>query len=221
MATRPRSARLLTAAAALALASAAPAAAQRIDPNRVIDLSVSTPSGVLTSTVREGGSLRLVLAHTDEYVMMPRAADRAGTKVLLTVYRGTAEQPATRRVVETVELRKGTAVRLRSNAAIQVVVDAVRHSPPTAQAAATTRPVSFRPAALLRAAFQNDQCCVACGPDVACACGVRMWCGSCCMPGCCQPLGTGEPVVEQFAQFLGVGCGSFAPATRTGAIAMR
>jgi hypothetical protein len=206
------------AASVLALAAVmgtAPAAdAQRIDPSRVIDVSMDLGTQTLSAAIREGGSFKLVLHDRDQYEFVPVVLDAAKRKVTFAVYRGLKDQPSTRSMVERVEMTVGTPGRLRSNREISLVVDGIRAAPQPAQA--PRRPVSFRISDVIRAAVQSDQCCVCCGGACACACGVKMSCGSCCMAGCCDtgpiaPVGAVD-AGGQFAAFFGTGCGKSFPA---------
>jgi len=201
-------------ALAAAMGTALPAGAQRIDPNRVIDVSMDLGTQTLSAAIREGGSFKLVLHDRDQYEFVPVVLDAAKRKVTFAVYRGLKDQPSTRSMVERVEMTIGTPGRLRSNREISLVVDGIRAAPPPAEA--PRRPVSFRISDVIRAAVQNDQCCVCCGGACACACGVRMSCGSCCMAGCCDtgpiaPVGAVD-AGGQFAAFFGTGCGKSFPA---------
>lgn len=193
----------------LALAAAlgpAPAAGQRVDPDRVIDVSMDLGTQTLSAAIREGGTFNLVLHDRDEYEFAPVVLDARGRKVTFAVYKGVKGQPSTRALAERIELAVGTPARLRTNGQISLVVDGIR-SVPAQPAAPTRRPVSFRPTDVMRAALQDpDQCCVCCGAACACACGVKMSCGSCCMPGCCDQAPPIAPVTSadatrQYAAF--------------------
>jgi hypothetical protein len=186
---------LLSVAAALL---ASPATGQRVDPNRVFDLTLQVDEQVMSATVREGGAFNLTLRRTDEYRLVP-VANRGG--VTMAVYRGTAGQPSTIRIVERVQLAVGRPVTLRTNPAFTLVVDQIRSAPPQAQGIAQPRAISFTLAASWRRVAQDGNCCVCCGDACACACGVKVACGSCCMPGCCgiiQP--TANPAPEDREQ---------------------
>jgi len=202
----------------LALASALgplPAAGQRVDPNRVIDVSMDLGTQTLSAVIREGGSFNLVLHDRDEYDFVPVVLNSRGRKVTFAVYRGIKDQPSTRALVERIELAVRTPARLRTNAEISLVVDGIRTVPAQPSAPPARRRISFRPADVM-ALQQSDQCCVCCGS--ACACGVKMWCGNCCMPGCCDAAPPIAPVASadatrQFAAFFGTGCSKSFPAT--------
>lgn len=142
----------------------------------------------MSATVREGSALRLVIHDTAEVELVPVMARGGGDRVLLAVYRGTVDRPDTRRLDQRLELRVGVPATLRGEPRIGVVVDGVR------RVSAAPSPASFTSARGLRAPFstQPQNCCVCCGELCACACGVGMSCGSCCMPGCCpvEPTAT-------------------------------
>lgn len=182
--TRPL---LLVAAAAL---STQAGAAQRVDPNRVFDITLQVNGQVMTATVREGGTFRLTLHEVDEYRLVPVAGGNERT-VTLAVYRGTAGQPSTSRIVEHIQVAVGRSATLRTNPAFTLVVDGIRSAPP--RQAAAPQSISFAVSASWRRAVQSDNCCVCCGGACACACGVVMSCGSCCMPGCCSINETSAP----------------------------
>jgi hypothetical protein len=207
-----------------ALGAALPAGAQRIDPARVIDVSMDLGTQTLSAAIREGGSFKLVLHDRDQYEFVPVVLDAAKRKVTFAIYRGLKDQPATRGIVERVELTVGTPTRLRTNREISLVVDGIRSAPRPADA--PPRPVSFRFPDVVRAAVQGDQCCICCGGACACACGVKMYCGSCCMAGCCDtgPIRPNASLdaATQFAAFLGTGCaGAFPAAPARALIASR
>ena len=123
---------------AAAFLAAAPAAAQRVDARRVFDITVQLPQQVMQASIREGQPLKLTLGGTDEFQMVPVMSGSRG-EVTLAVYRGTANQPATRRLVERIALAVGTPASLRSHTGIQVVLDRVRQAAaPTAARASST-----------------------------------------------------------------------------------
>ncbi|HEV3052560.1 MAG TPA: hypothetical protein VGX50_19770 [Longimicrobium sp.] len=195
-----------------AVASVQPGAAQRVDPNRVYDVTVQAVGQIMSATIREGGMFRLTLDVTDEYRLVPIMAGGGGGTVTMAVYRGTSGQPSTSRIVERVELTVGRPVTLRSNPDLSLVIDRIRSAPPQRQAS-VPRTLSFTASASWRRAVQDDQCCVCCGRACGCACGVKMSCGSCCMSGCCpleqptaSPGGTDEESrrAALVASFLGV-----------------
>lgn len=113
----------------LAAATSVPAAAQRIDPQRVFDLTLQLPDQMMEASIREGQPLKLTLRGTDEFEMVPVMDDAGGQRITLAVYRAVANQPSTRRLVERVALTVGTPATLRSHSGIRVVVDGIRRGP--------------------------------------------------------------------------------------------
>lgn len=181
-------------AAVVAVLPGQDAFAQRVDPNRVFDITLDVNGQVMSATIRDGGMFRLTLHGTDEYRLVPVVAAPDGRTVTMAVYRGTAGQPSTSRIVERVELAVGRPATLRTNAEFTLVVDRIRSSPPQRQASMPVpQTISFAASASWRRAVQSDQCCVCCGGACACACGVSMSCGSCCMAGCCKVQVTSNP----------------------------
>lgn len=220
-----RSLRATIVAASMLLAI--PVSAQRVDPTRLFDLTVSSSGEIMTVSIREGGDFRLTVAQRDEYRFVPIAP--AGRRTItMAVYHGTAGQPTSSRIVERLELSIGVPATLRTSPNISLVVDRVRSVPRVAQAP-SPGPISFTAAASWRRTQGPDQCCVCCGVNCACACGVQMSCGSCCMGECCGRIkptsGPGAPEAERNARvaaFLGVeSCSRVFPATAGSAFASR
>lgn len=123
------------AAAALLAVGAwtAPAGAQqRIDPNRVFEVTVQLNGRMMNAVIREGGSLRLELAGRNEYHLRP-VLQAGSTRVLLAVWRGTLGEPQTQRVVERVVLAPGEPVSLRSAPSVRIVLDAISRANPREQ----------------------------------------------------------------------------------------
>jgi hypothetical protein len=175
------------------LVAAAPLDAQRIDPTRVFDLTLQADGQILSTTIREGGSFRLTVQQRIEYELVPVFRGEGRDRVTLAVYRAEVGAPESRTLAERVEIQVGVPATLRVEPSWQLVLDRVRTAPASGRTAAAS-PVAFLPgAALRRVVTGNDQCCVCCGNLCACACGVGMSCGSCCMPGCCQIEPTSNP----------------------------
>jgi hypothetical protein len=192
----------ITMAAVLAATclSAVPVPAQRVDPQRLFELTLQLPDQVMQATLREGQPLKLTLQGTDEFELIPVVDGRDERRVTLAVYRATANQPGTRRLAERMALTVGTPSTLRSHTGIQVVVDRIRRAPtPTA-----VRPAAFAPGRRLTTLVNPESCCVCCGQSCACACGVVMSCGSCCMAGCCGGGGGGGEMAA-YERYLGTG----------------
>ena len=197
-----------------------PVHAQRIDGHRLLDVSMDLGDQSLSATIREGGSFRVTLRETDEYVFVPVFPPGSPT-VTMAVYRGVANRPGTRHLVERLELTVGRAARLRTNGRVQVLVTGIRPGPAVASLELPpVKPASYRFVDAVRTALQpadQDQCCVCCGSACACACGVKMSCGSCCMPGCCGGGGASAPAgsrdaLARFVELFGSGCSRAFPA---------
>lgn len=193
---------LLT-ALVLAGVAVAPAAAQRIDPERVFDVTLEVNGQMMSAVIREGSFLRLTLHETDEYHLSPVLQQGRSGRVLLAVSLGTAGQPQSRRIVERLELSPGVPASLRSAPTLRIVVDAIRRADPRQSAAdqSARRSGAFQ----FASAAQDGSCCVCCEGACACACGVRMSCGHCCTAGCCDPMfPTGNdrtPILTASARF--------------------
>ena len=168
-----------------ALFLALPLTAQRVDPSRVMDVTLQLPTQVMSASIREGGAFNLTIQSTRvEYEFVPVMQGRNDRVVTMAIYRMTAGQRSTREIVERVSLVPGVPATLRTDPEITMVLDRVRNADGQTQA-------SFQPAAFAlpstaswRRVLQDGQCCVCCAGACACACGVRMSCGSCAMPGC-------------------------------------
>lgn len=224
---------LLVPALALGLAAtgATAAPAQRVNPTRLLDVTMDLGTQTLSAVIREGGSLRVIMYDRDEYELVPVVLDPAARKVAFAVYLGTKDQPDTRRMVERLGTRVGEVSRLRTNSQFSLVVDRIRTAPARTQPAAPIRRTSFRSADVWREVLQDpDQCCVCCGSSCACACGVIVSCGRCCMDECCDQMpppirpstsAEGEALAK-FAAFFGSGCDrGFAAGRAQGAVASR
>jgi hypothetical protein len=180
--------------------AAAPAAAQRIDPDRVIDLHVNAEADnrSFDGSVIEGGRFRMTFAGHGTYEIAPILVDAATNTFRLTIYSG-PEGAATGalREVEKVNARQGIAVAIRSMPAVSVIVDGTRRRSTTSQAPAqsTYRLASLGTSGLARPTTFDGECCVTCGNITVCGCAVSgMSCGSCCSDGCCKPK---QPVEEE------------------------
>lgn len=193
----------LLAALVLAGVAVAPAAGQRIDPDRIFDVTLEVNGQIMSAVIREGSFLRLTLRETDEYHLSPILQQGRSGRVLLAVSLGTAGQPQSRRIVERLELSPGVPASLRSAPTLRIVVDAIRRADPRESAAGRSdgRSAPFR----FASAAQDGSCCVCCEGACACACGVRMSCGHCCTAGCCDPMfptsRDGTPFVTGPARF--------------------
>ena len=192
-----------------ALLLALPATAQRVNSSRVVDVTLQLPTQVMSASIREGGAFNLTFESPRvEYEFVPVMQGRNNEAVSMAIYRKSAGQGSTREIVERVNLVAGVPATLRTDPKITMVLDRVRSAAPQTQA-------SFRPAAFSipsttswRRVLQDGQCCVCCAGACACACGVRMSCGSCAMPGCeiqaTSAPGRQEDEAARIASVLGV-----------------
>lgn len=208
-------------AVSLATVAAVPTHAQRIDPDRIFEVTVEVNGRMMNAMIREGSFLRLTVRETDEYRFMPVLQPGSTDRALVSVSLGTAGQEGTRRVVERLVLSAGVPVTLRTAPTLRIVLDEISRArqPQAATGAAGGSAPLFR-----LASSQNGQCCVCCEGACACACGVSMWCGHCCTQGCCNPmLPTGYDRIQaltgpaRFASFARSSCtrGSLLERTRT------
>ncbi|HEX2210439.1 MAG TPA: hypothetical protein VHG93_22360 [Longimicrobium sp.] len=192
----------------LVVAAAAPAAAQRIDPDRVFEVTLEIDGRMMSAMIREGSSLRLTRPGGVEYHFSPVLRSASSGTVLMAVSRAAAGEP--QQVVERLQLSVGVPVALRSAPTLRIVLDKIGRANEAQSTAATGQgaPAPFRFAAL-----QTGSCCVCCEGSCACACGVSWWCGHCCTRGCCDPV---EPTSNDRTPLL-TGPARFASFTRRGA----
>lgn len=183
------SAALFLAATSVAVS---PAEAQRVDPDRIIELHVNAEADNKSFDIAtlEGRRSRLTFAGHGTYEISPVVTDRAGRRFRLTIYKGPENAPSEDlRQVEQVDAQLGVPVAIRSMPTVSVIVDGTRQR----QAAASQAPSQFQVVSLatqVRRSFPAfSYCCVTCGRVTACGCAVSgMDCGSCCSDGCCaQP----------------------------------
>jgi hypothetical protein len=177
---------------AVALGVPAVAAAQRVDPDRIIDLHVNAEAHnqSFDGSVPEGGRFRLTFAGTGTFELSPVLVNASTRTFRVTIYSGPEDaESSALRAAETVTARQGVPVAIRSMPSVSLVVDGTRR-----RTAAAPAPVSGFQLALLRAAepLLFGECCVTCGLVRACGCSVTMSCGSCCADGCCP-----KPPIEQ------------------------
>lgn len=170
----------------LAAAAAVPAAGQRIDPDRVFDVTLEVDGQMMSAVIREGSVLRLTLRGTDEYHFAPVLQQGPSGRVLVAVSLAPAGQRQGRRIVERLELSPGVPRTLRTAPTLRIVIDAVRRADPRQSAAGP--PAGQAGTFRFASAVQDGSCCVCCEGACACACGVRMSCGHCCTTGCCDPM---------------------------------
>lgn len=188
----------------LACSFAAPAAGQRIDPDRVFEVTLEIDGRMMEAMIREGSSLRLSRPGGEEYHFSPVLRPSSET-VLMAVSRAAPGQP--QRVVERLQLSIGVPVALRSAPTLRIVLDKIGRATPERTAAG---PGNAAAGIFRFAAAQSGSCCVCCEGSCACACGVSWWCGHCCTRGCCDPV---EPTSNDRTRIL-TGPARFASFTR-------
>lgn len=169
----------------------APAAAQRVDATRIIELHINAEADnrSIGGSVPEGKSFRMTFGRVGTFEIVPVILDEARGTFRVTVYRGPVGAEADDlRAVETVGARLGVPVPLRSMPSVGLVIDGIRRVGP--QAEAGTASFSFAAAAPVRIAraTMQDRCCVTCGQIMACGCAVSGSCGNCCVQPCCPPI---------------------------------
>lgn len=172
-------------ALSLLAVAAVPADAQRIDPDRVFEVTVEVNGQLMNAMIREGSFLRLTVRETDEYHFSPVMQPGNTGRVLVAVSLGTTGQPQTRRIVERLVLSQGVPVTLQTAPTLRIVLDEISRA---RRAQSSTGPAAGSGALFRFTSTQNGSCCVCCEGACACACGVSMWCGHCCTQGCCDPM---------------------------------
>lgn len=188
---------------------ALPATAQRVDASRVVDVTLQLPEQMMSASIREGGRFNLTMdAARVEFEFVPVVQGRNGQAVTMAVYRMTPGDRSTRQMVERVNLQPGVPATLRTDPEITMVVDRVRSAAIQSQAFFSPAAFSTPSSTSWRRVLNNDQCCVCCAGWCACACGVKMSCGSCAMPGCSiEPAsnpGSPEDETARIAAVLGL-----------------
>lgn len=174
------------ASAAFVLASlmalGVPAAAQQINPARIIDLhlNVESENQSFSGSIVEGKGYRITLVGVGTFEIMPVLVSAGRYTVAV---RGGPEnaESADLRQLETVTASEGVPVALRSIPRVGLVIEGSR----IVDRAAMIRPAAFTFTSFPRA--QQGECCVWCGNVRACGCAVVMDCGACCVPPCCPP----------------------------------
>lgn len=183
------SAAVLLAASAVAVSSAE---AQRVDPDRIIELHVNAEAEnkSFDLSTLEGRRSRMTFAGHGTFEISPIVTDRAGRRFRLTIYKGPENAPSEDlRQVEQVDAQLGVPVAIRSMPTVSVIVDGTRQR----QTAAGQAPSQFQVVALatqVRRSFPtfSGECCVKCGRVTACGCAVSSDCGSCCSDACCAQV---------------------------------
>ncbi|MFL5382087.1 MAG: hypothetical protein ACJ8GN_06195 [Longimicrobiaceae bacterium] len=142
---------LVLAAAALA-ASAGPAPAQRVDPNRIIDfhLNAERPNVSFDGSMKEGGRFRVTTPDRGTYALSIVQLNAARKLFAVTVLRGGGQgHTMTYRVLETVRATIDVPAPLTSLPYMTVVIEGTRTAQTSAAAplvnlAAYTRHVTAR-----------------------------------------------------------------------------
>jgi len=184
-----RASRVLAWAAAAAVTLPNALGAQRIDPNRIINMHINAEAQnvSLSGSIPEGGRFRLTMPpNRTVYAVSPVLVQ--GQTFLVTILRGDGKpedgDDQNWRVVETARATVGRPVPLRSIRQVTVVIEGVDAAErPTAGAA----PVQLELASyrrFMRSLTLFDECCVTCNGVGACGCKVDAPCGSCCVPPC-------------------------------------
>lgn len=171
-----------------AIAMGSPAAAQRVNPDRVVDLHINleAQNQSFGGSVREGTRFNLSIRGEGEFALVPVVTDEGRRQLTISVLRVEGENA---RTLETVTATIGQPAVLRAIRSTTVVVERLRIAPrPSASAGAA----SFAGTGATRrfGAGWFGKCCVTCGNVTACACAVSMDCGSCCADACC-------PIVDE------------------------
>lgn len=177
---------------AMLLAAAPAAVAQRVNPDRVVDLHINmeAQNQSFGGSVREGSRFNLSIDGHGTFALVPVVANAERQQVAISVLRVNGE---TARTVETVTATVGQPAALRSLGTTTVVVERLRIAA-RPQASAGVTSFTRNDAAVRR--YSNvyaGECCVKCGSVRACGCAVSMECGSCCSDGCCGIITGGGP----------------------------
>jgi len=172
--------------AALAMLGAATqAAAQRVDPLKLIDFHVNAErqNSSFGGTEREGGKFMLTFHDTEQtyaITMVQRGQNRFAVSVL---QRRVAGNDTTFAPMETVMATLGRPTPFRTLPYVTMVIDGTRRANAPVSVVPTVQPVL---ASYTRAASSYfGSCCVTCGVVTACGCAVKHDCGSCCSDDCC------------------------------------
>ena len=178
--------RYFTIALAVAAAHPASAAAQRADPNRIIDFHVNMeqPNVSFSGSVLEGGQFRISRAGGGTYALSMVLLNASRNLFAVTVFRGGgAGDTTTFRPLQTVHATVNVPAPLTALPYMTVVIERTR----APRASAPFGPV-FNLAAYTRRVVSGgfDRCCVECGGVRACGCAVQGDCGYCCVNPCCD-----------------------------------
>lgn len=185
-----RASRVLAWAAAGAVVLPTALSAQRIDPNRIINMHINAEAQnvSLSGSIPEGGRFRLIMPpNRTVYAVSPVLVQ--GQTFMVTILRGDGKpedgDDQHWRVVETAQATLGRPLPLRAIRQVTVVIEGVDAAErPTASAA----PVRFELASYRQIMRSLDlfaeECCVYCNGVGGCGCKVEATCGYCCVPPC-------------------------------------
>ncbi|HEX2190212.1 MAG TPA: hypothetical protein VHG51_14995 [Longimicrobiaceae bacterium] len=173
----------------------APAPAQQLDPNRIIDFHVNLEEfdQAVGGSVKEGGRYTITIKGRGTYALSALASDLAAGQVTLTLYRASDERSGDYRPVETVQAKVGVPIALKSIPLASVVVEEIRRVRVSASGAVPLlfTASSARPWSSVAPVRFFGECCVTCGNVRVCGCAVTHSCGSCCSDGCCEEVPAG------------------------------
>lgn len=217
--------------ACAALLFAMPAAAQRVNPDRVVDLHINmeAQNQSFGGSVREGSRFNLSVDGAGDFALVPVVTSEERQQITISVLRVDGERA---RTVETVNATVGEPAVIRSIGSTTVVVERTRIAPrPRASAGVVTFAGNNTVSRRFSSSFAGE-CCVKCGSVRACGCAVSMDCGSCCSDSCCGIItqgGAAAPADRTFAQLVTSPCNRpipaserrFAPAAAVGHLASR
>ena len=195
--------RWLSSAVLATLVLAVPAAAQAIDPTRIIELHVNAEgeNRAFSASVVEGKRMRMTFDRVGTFELQPVVVDLARGAFRVTVFRGPVDaESEDLRQVEVVEVRTGVPVAIRSMPSVGLVIDGVR--------TASAGPGLVSNLGRSFASLAQDSCCVKCGNVTACGCAVDGSCGTCCVIPCCRmedPISNDRflPAQRSFARLAG------------------
>ncbi|HEX6040002.1 hypothetical protein [Longimicrobium sp.] len=167
----------------IAALMAGPAAAQRVNPDRVIDfhINMEAQNQSFGGSVREGARFNLSIRGVGEYALVPVVTNERAQQLTISVVRLEGENA---RTVETVTATVGEPAILRSIRMTTVVIEELRMAP--RRAAATTATFAGNVSERRFHFAYTGECCITCGVVKACGCAVSMSCGNCCSDSCCK-----------------------------------
>src|SRR5215218_1729366 len=164
-----------------------PAAAQRIDPMKLIEFHVNAERENVSfnGTEREGARFTFTLDRTQQTYALS-LVQRGDGRFDVTVFRRNVLRNDTAyTALETVAATLARPAPLRALPYFTIVIDGTRHATTPLSSLPAVRPIlaSYTPSLSISKFF--GQCCVSCGGITACACAVKAECGWCCEAACC------------------------------------